>query len=89
MPLKSVLPLWMVKYSNDRPGGLKTKIERNSIMPTKTIIYRFCLAKEDHKIKEQKALKKALKRRFKTALDTLDTITLEDQERFLKALLEA
>lgn len=58
-------------------------------MSTKTIIYRFCLAKEDHKTKEQKMLKKALKRRFKAALKALDTSTLDTQEKVLKALLEA
>lgn len=56
-------------------------------MPTKTIIYRFCLAKEDHKTKEQKALKKELKRKFKATLKALDTSTLETQETVLKALL--
>lgn len=58
-------------------------------MSTKTLIYRFCICKADNKKKEQKMLRKALKRRFKAALATLDTITLEDQERFLNALLEA
>ena len=56
-------------------------------MPTKTIIYRFCLAKEDRKTKEQKALKKALKRKFKATLKALDASTLETQETVLKALL--
>ena len=58
-------------------------------MPTKTIIYRFCLAIEDHKTKEQRMLKKALKKRFKAALKALDTSTLDTQEEVLKALLEA
>ena len=56
-------------------------------MSTKTLIYRFCIAKEDHKIKEQKMLKKALKRKFKSALKALDASTLETQETVLKALL--
>lgn len=56
-------------------------------MPTKTIIYRFCLAKEDHKIKEQKAMKKALKRKFRAALKALDSSTLETQGRVLQTLL--
>lgn len=56
-------------------------------MPTKTIIYRFCLAKEDRNVKEQKMLKKALKRKFKAALKALDSSTLETQGRVLQTLL--
>lgn len=58
-------------------------------MSTKTLIYRFCICKADNKKKEQKLLKKALKRRFKDALNTLDTITLDDQEIFLETFLNA
>lgn len=56
-------------------------------MPTKTIIYRFCIAKEDHKRKDQKLLKKELKKRFRNALKELEKAsTLEDQQAIIKAL---
>lgn len=55
-------------------------------MPTKTLIYNFCIAKEDHKKKDQKLLKKELKKRFRLALKELDKAsTLEDQQNIIKA----
>lgn len=57
-------------------------------MPTKTIVYRYCIAKEDRKRKDQKLLKKELKKRFRNALKELDKAsTLEDQQTILRAIL--
>ena len=57
-------------------------------MSTKTIIYRFCIAKEDSLKREQKILKKELKKRFKNALRELDKASsLEDQQTILNAIL--
>lgn len=57
-------------------------------MPTKTIVYRYCIAKEDNHRKEQKLLKKELKKRFRNALKELDkATTLEDQQTIIRAIL--
>ena len=58
-------------------------------MPTKTIIYKAAIANEDKTKKEQRLLKKALRRKFKTALAMLDTVTLENQDKILNILFEA
>ena len=58
-------------------------------MPTKTIIYKAAIANEDKTKKELKLMKKALRRKFKTALTMLDTVTLENQDKILNILFEA
>lgn len=57
-------------------------------MPTKTIIYRYCISKENHDTRQQKLLKKELKKRFRNALKELDkATTLEDQQSIIRAIL--